>query len=376
MTSRERIVTAFWNREPDMVPVSPDISNMIPCRLTGKPFWDIYLNHDPPLWKAYIEAVKYFGFDGWLPCGGFSIPNPKVQTETEVVCETDERIITHTTFHTPAGDLWQEMTYYRADSPTPTVKPVKRIPEDLQTWISYFYPDPNPGEDSQYRKIKNEMGELGAVGPSVGLPGLQGLFNFVHGGMEAVTYTYTDYPDLIEQYAEVEGNSCVWLARRMLNVKPDFLMIGVSGAMTLQSPEIFRRLSLPTLQRITTLAKDAGVPTHLHSCGRERALVEICANETDLNSIEPLEPPPMGDCDLAEIKRMFGERLALKGNLHTTDVILLGTPDDVRRESKRCIDAAAGGGGFVLATGDQCGRDTPDENIVAMIEAAREYGRY
>jgi len=43
---------------------------------------------------------------------------------------------------------------------------------------------------------------------------------------------------------------------------------------------------------------------------------------------------------------MFGERLALKGNLHTTDVILLGTPDDVRRESKRCIDAAAGAAGL------------------------------
>jgi len=67
MNSRERMITAFSNRQPDMVPVSPDISNMIPCRLTGKPFWDIYLRNDPPLWKAYIEAVKYFGFDGWLP---------------------------------------------------------------------------------------------------------------------------------------------------------------------------------------------------------------------------------------------------------------------------------------------------------------------
>lgn len=43
MTSKERILVAMQNKEADMVPVSPDISNMIPCKLTGKPFWDIYL---------------------------------------------------------------------------------------------------------------------------------------------------------------------------------------------------------------------------------------------------------------------------------------------------------------------------------------------
>jgi len=66
MTSKERMLLAMGNKEPDMVPVAPDISNMIPCKLTGKPFWDIYLYNDPPLWKAYIDAVRYFGFDGWL----------------------------------------------------------------------------------------------------------------------------------------------------------------------------------------------------------------------------------------------------------------------------------------------------------------------
>jgi len=42
MTSKERMLTAFRNQQPDIVPVSPDISNMIPAKLTGKPFWDIY----------------------------------------------------------------------------------------------------------------------------------------------------------------------------------------------------------------------------------------------------------------------------------------------------------------------------------------------
>ena len=43
MTSRERLMRVLKGEIPDHVPVAPDTSNMIPARLTGKPFWDIYL---------------------------------------------------------------------------------------------------------------------------------------------------------------------------------------------------------------------------------------------------------------------------------------------------------------------------------------------
>jgi uroporphyrinogen decarboxylase len=102
----------------------------------------------------------------------------------------------------------------------------------------------------------------------------------------------------------------------------------------------------------------------------------MAANESDLNLINPLEPPPMGDCDLAEIKRTFGRKIALMGNIHTTDPMLRGTPEEVAAAARWCIDAAAEGGGYILSTGDQCGRDTPDENILALIATAREYGKY
>jgi uroporphyrinogen decarboxylase len=91
----------------------------------------------------------------------------------------------------------------------------------------------------------------------------------------------------------------------------------------------------------------------LHSCGKERKRVQWCAEETDLNCINPLEVAPMGDCDLAEVKRAFGSRIALMSNLHTTQVMLMGTPADVERAAREAIDAAGAGGGFILLTGDQ-----------------------
>lgn len=66
----------------------------------------------------------------------------------------------------------------------------------------------------------------------------------------------------------------------------------------------------------------------------------------------------------------------MKGNLHTTEVMLRGRPEDVVAAARKAIDDAAAGGRFILSTGDQCGRDTPDENIFALLEVAKSYGRY
>ena len=84
----------------------------------------------------------------------------------------------------------------------------------------------------------------------------------------------------------------------------------------------------------------------------------------------------MGDCVLAEVKERFGRRLALKGNLHTTDVMLRMDADGVEAAARKCLDDAMDGGGFVLSTGDQCGTDTPDENVRRLIEVCETHGRY
>ena len=100
------------------------------------------------------------------------------------------------------------------------------------------------------------------------------------------------------------------------------------------------------------------------------------AEETDLVVIDPLEIPPMGDCNLRELKKLYGDKLVLKGNIHTTKVMIDGSVQYVVKACKKAIDDASEGGKFILSTGDQCVRDTPDENILAMIETARTYGRY
>jgi len=368
---------AMTGGQPDRIPVAPDISNMIPCRLTGKPFWDIYLRSDPPLWRAYVDAARYFGIDGWFTYGtlDFKRAPDQCQWSSETVSQTAERIVTRTACRTPAGDLECETTYYIADPPTQTRKLIKDFKADLPK-VRYLYPEITGCDPAPLEEMRACLGEDGALGVCIGVPGFQELFGWFDRGLEGVAYAWADERDDLREFVSLQERSALRQMEMVLDARPDFVLLGASGLWTLNTPQAFREFSLPTLKRATRMAREAGVPTMLHSCGKERELVRICAEETELDCINPLEPPPMGDCDLAQVKREFGARLALMGNLHTTDVMLRGTPQQVTDAARQAIEAAGAGGGFILSTGDQCGRDTPDANLRALVEAAHRYGRY
>lgn len=376
MNPRERLLTVLAGGIPDYVPVAPDFSNMIPAKLTGKPFWDLYLYNDPPIWEAYIACAKYFGIDsvmdGYFP---LTFPEEIVDEgwEEYIVFRSPERIVTQTGRRENGALAWQETVnvYYIADPPTRRVPPAKiGLPAIPERWAPVEGRKPVDRGPAGLKRVKELMGDQGIVG--VFAAGTCAL-----GSIEDI-YRYYDNPDKHQQWAEERIEKAVTRFSRVmaLDVKPDFVCVGGSGTLVFQTPKIFRQLALPAVKTVIELADAAGMMTHIHSCGPERTLVKIMAEETALTVIDPLEIRPMGDCDLAEVKRLWGRKLTLKGNLHTTQTMLMGTPDDVIAASRQAIDDAADGGCFILSTGDQCGRDTPFENLRAMIETARTYGKY
>ncbi len=214
----------------------------------------------------------------------------------------------------------------------------------------------------------------------VGDNGLVGVFAASTVAIQNVRqiYEYYDNPDKHEQWAEDRLSAAEKKVEAIMNLetKPHFLCVGGSGTLVFQTIDMFRRIAFPAVKRVIELATKAGIPTHVHSCGPETQLVKLFAQETSLTVIDPLEIPLMGDCNLAELKKLYGDRIVLKGNIQTTDVMLYGSKQDVIDACKRAIDDAAAGGRFILSTGDHCGRDTPEENIHALVETARTYGRY
>ena len=216
-----------------------------------------------------------------------------------------------------------------------------------------------------------------AFGTQICPPGFQNWMNLVQGGIEPLVIAEYEYPELLEEWREADESILMRQCEMIIDSGMfDYVLLGASGLVTLASPKLFDKYAFPTIQKITRLCRQAGMPTMLHSCGKEQYVIERCAMASDLDCINPLEIPPMGDCDLAQIKQLYGSKLALMGNLHTTEVMLRGSVEDVKKAARKAIDDAAVGGGFILSTGDQCGRDTPDENIFAMVEVASTYGVY
>ncbi len=376
MNSRQRLLTTLQGQIPDCVPVAPDISNMIPALLTGKPFWDLYLYHDPPIWEAYIAAAKFFNIDALMD-GYFPLTFPEDLVDEGwrdyIVFRSPERIITQAGRKESGQMEWQPSVnvYYVADPPTMNVPPEKvhlpPLPTHYQPVEGQKPVDLGP---EGLRRVKECLGDQGLVGIFVASTAAL--------GSDADILNYYDHPERHACWAEQRLETAVNRYQKVmaLEVKPDFICVGGSGTLVFQSPKIFRQLAFPAVKKVLEMAESDGMLSHVHSCGPEKALVRILAEETGLTVIDPLEEPPMGDCDLAEIKRLYGAKLTLKGNLHTTRTMLHGTPQDVAAASRKAIQAAAEGGRFILSTGDQCGRDTPFENIQAMIETARSYGKY
>lgn len=388
MTPRQRMITAMRNEIPDRVPVAPDMSNMIPCRLTGKPFWDIYLYQDPPLWQAYIAAVEHFGTDGWIySLEGFWLPDPasaamelgsdSTYHETVIVERAAERIVTRSYSQRKGqGREWSPhvTVYPRYDPPTLLLASKIGLEHTPEKWWPIEGVKPQQqGFDLLWEALAR-FADRGVIGVFAGPPQLG---NPEQGSSYSI-YDYCDRYDEVKAWSVAHQETTVAFLKRVLAgpVRPDFILTGGSGLLVFNTLDILRDITLPALQEITKVCKEAGIPSQVHCCGPERELVKMCALETDLSSINPLERPPMGDCDLAEIKQSFGHKLSLMGNLHTTDVMLRGGVKDVRRESLKAIRAAGENGGFILSTGDQCGRDTPDENIREMVRVVAEFGHY
>jgi len=78
---------------------------------------------------------------------------------------------------------------------------------------------------------------------------------------------------------------------------------------------------------------------------------------------------------MIRVKTRWGRKPILWGSVSVTTTLPFGTVADVKRDVERCFDLAAPGGGFGLASTSSILPETPLENILALYEHGREYGR-
>ncbi len=143
------------------------------------------------------------------------------------------------------------------------------------------------------------------------------------------------------------------------------------------SPEHFRRIFKPRLAELFRGIKEAAphVKILFHSCGSVREIIPDLI-EIGMDILNPVHIRAAG-MEPAGLKRDFGDAISFwGGGVDTQGVLPNGTPEQVRDDVRRNVEALAPGGGYVFNTVHNIQADVPPENIVAMYDALAEFGHY
>ena len=192
-------------------------------------------------------------------------------------------------------------------------------------------------------------------------------------GFENFFYMYMDDRDFIKTLLWERTKWFAEIAARGAELGADFILMGDDAAFkgrTYISPTDFQELVTPCYRRIV---ERAGVPVMWHSDGYITPLLET-AVLSGLVGVHSLEPK--AGVKLDEVKKEFGDRLVLAGNVDCGEALTQGDLEVVRQEVRRCMSQAKKGGRYILSDSNSIHAGCKPEAVKEMYRYAREIGRY
>jgi uroporphyrinogen decarboxylase len=174
----------------------------------------------------------------------------------------------------------------------------------------------------------------------------------------------------VHELLDICTQACLKFIDEILKRKSLPIIVEPIGSASLISPIHFKEFVAPCLKRLSDHVhkNGGGLPAALHICGKTtpnwKAMLEA---EFDMWSLD--------NVDLGQAKASVGHRVVLIGNV-TPANLLKNTPEEVDAEAKIICEKMGDLKGFILGSGCEVPINTPPENIDALINAARKYGRF
>lgn len=373
LTPKQRMLTAFQGGLPDRVPVFPWMFTIIPARIAGIPPRDF--NQQFPMWKAQLAAIQYFDCDGWVFAALGEPADPPWRKEETIVASPDGIHEITTVYHTAKGDLRRRRQLPPWDSGAVLEGGVKDFKADIEKLREIIFTDPWRRDVAEIKAMLAGTGQAAACHALIDIDFFAVLAEYRAGGRTQVIYDFYDHQDRLRALRQEFSAHTAEVTRSILERAPVDAIFAGAGDLSILGPDLYIEWCLPAIRAAAQVTSRFKVPLHLHVHGRSMAALDALI-EAGVNVIDPFERPPMGDADLQKVKEKYGKKICVCGNVQSIETLLRGTPQEVESEARRCIEAAAGNGAFVLCSADEIALDTPFENIKAMVKAARDYGRY
>ncbi len=379
LNSRERLVTALNHEEPDRVPI--DLGGIVTGITTGanealKAYLGIesddpvvdrvqQLAHpsDPVLERLQVDT-RYIYLQASRDWQDVELPGNTYE---------DEFGVRRKAAFNPEGRL----LYYDFVS-----HPLSEI-ETVADLAKYKWPDPHdPARYEGLEEAARRMYEETNYGVIANVIGSVFEFSWYLRGYIRFFEDLLINPDLIGALLDAMLEHQLALMDEVLSRIGPYVSVVMTGtdlgtqrAPTI-SPKLYRSMVWPRYKKLWDFIRSkTEARIFYHSCGSIYPMIPYLI-EGGVDILHPVQPLATDMGDRARLKREFGDQLTFWGGFDQQHVLPYGTPDEVREEAKRLLDAFMPGGGFVFAAGHNIQSDVPPENVIALFDTVLEYGKY
>ena len=138
------------------------------------------------------------------------------------------------------------------------------------------------------------------------------------------------------------------------------------------SPRHYQKFVLPYEAEVVRRIHAEKVPVYTHTCGAIGDRLELMA-DTGIDGIDTLDPPPLGNVDLADAKRRIGQRLFIKGNIDPVNTLLIKSRQEVLADALQRLAIGSRDGGYILSSACSVSPRVPAENVAVLVQASRQF---
>lgn len=381
MNTKERFLKALNRETPDRLPVTTHhlmpyfldkyyngISNQEFFQLTGmdpiewiidfKPDTSKGEYYDPTHSKAgFLEAIRICT-DNW-------------RFKEELISKDNSGVVKRLKIITPSKEL--SMVLKTDIQSTWVLEHLIKEKKDIDIIAKYMaHPICNVDHINQTAKIAGDSclvrGHVICF-DGFGQPGTWQDAACLYGIQNLIMESFND-PEWVHTLLKILNERKINFVRSLKNAAYDILELGGGDASTtIISPDIFESFVAPYDSKIIDEAHKAGQRISYHTCGGMMPILEQIAGMNP-DAMETFTPIGMGgDVNLAEAKKRIGDKVCMIGGLDQYRFFNDNTPENTRKEVRRCFDEAGGGGGFILAPSDHF-FDAEHDLIMAFADEA------
>ena len=264
-------------------------------------------------------------------------------------------------------DLWGAVHIVSKESSCIVEKPIR----DETCIVKYEFPDVN---DFDYCNIKRwiDDGEFAVAAQiDTGFFKISQLTGFEE-YMSYIIENKSEMHTLMEKFVEFQKK----MVDHLIGMGVDVIWLSDdncfnSGPFT--SPESMWEFDFQYMKRIVEHIHSRNTLCVLHCCGNINYTIKYMV-ETGINGIHSLQPSAGND--IYAYKREYGKDVCLIGNIDINQLMPKGSPFEIDQKVKEMVDKLYfDRRGWILATTNLLGVDSPVENVITLHLAAEKYGR-